>query len=80
MYLSSAVRKRIDELCNERKITTNKLCTICGITQSTLANINVRPNTNFNILTIMRICRGLEISFIDFFDSPLFDISNIDDD
>jgi len=37
--------------------------TICGITQSTLANINTRPNTNLNILTIMRICRGLDISF-----------------
>ena len=56
------------------------MCTICGITQSTLANINSRPNTNFNILTIMRICRGLEIEFKDFFDSPLFDINNIDDD
>ncbi len=80
MYLSSAVRKRIDQLCDDRDITINKMCTICGITQSTLANINSRPNTNFNILTIMRICRGLEIEFKDFFDSPLFDINNIDDD
>ncbi len=80
MYLSSAVRKRIDQLCYDRDITINKMCTICGITQSTLANINSRPNTNFNILTIMRICRGLEIEFKDFFDSPLFDINNIDDD
>ena len=80
MYLSSAVRKRIDQLCDDRDITINKMCTICGITQSTLANINSRPNTNFNILTIMRICRGLEIEFKDFFDYPLFDINNIDDD
>ena len=49
MYLSSAVRKRIDQLCDDRDITINKMCTICGITQSTLANINSRPNTNFNI-------------------------------
>ena len=80
MTLISAVSYRIVELCNERDITINKLSTICGITQSTLANINSRPNTNFNILTIMRICRGLEIEFKDFFDSPLFDINNIDDD
>ncbi len=80
MFLSLAVKKRIEQLCDERNITINKLCTICGITQSTLANINSRPNTNLNILTIMRICRGLDISFIDFFDSQLFDINNMEDD
>ena len=80
MFLSLAVKKRIEQLCDERDITINKLCTICGITQSTLANMNSRPNTNLNILTIMRICRGLDIDFIEFFNSPLFDINNLEDD
>ncbi len=80
MFLSLAVKKRIEQLCDERNITINKMCTICGITQSTLANINSRPNTNLNILTIMRICRGLDISFDDFFNSTLFDINNLEDD
>ena len=80
MYLSTAVRNRIYELCNERNITINKLCTISGITQSTLANINFRENTNLNILTIMRICRGLNISIQDFFSSPVFNIDNLEDD
>ena len=80
MFLSSAVKIRIKQLCDERNITINKLCTICGITQSTLANINSRPNTNLTILTIMRICRGLNIGFDDFFDSDLFEISNLEDD
>ena len=77
MYLSTAVKSRIYELCNERNITINKLCTISGITQSTLANINSRPNTN---LTIMRICRGLNISIQDFFNSSIFDIVTLEDD
>ena len=80
MYLSKAVKERIYELCDERNITINKLCMICGITQSTLANINARPNTNLTILTIMRICRGLEISIQEFFNSPLFEIDTLDDD
>ena len=80
MFLSLAVKKRIEQLCDERNITINKMCTICGITQSTLANINTRPNTNLNILTIMRICRGLDISFDVFFYSALFDINNLEDD
>ena len=53
MFLSLAVKKRIEQLCDERNITINKMCTICGITQSTLANINTRPNTNLNILIFM---------------------------
>ena len=80
MFLSLAVKKRIEQLCSERNITINKMCTICGITQSTLANINTRPNTNLNILTIMRICRWLDISFDVFFNSTLFDINNLEDD
>lgn len=80
MYLSTAIKSRIYELCNERNITINKLCTISGITQSTLANINSRPNTNLTILTIMRICRGLNISIQDFFNSPIFNIDTLEDD
>ena len=80
MILSTAIKNRIYELCKDRKITINKLCTICGITQSTLANISARPKTNVSVLTIMRICRGLNISFLDFFNSPLFDINQLDDD
>ena len=80
MYLSTAVKSRIYELCNERNITINKLCTISGITQSTLANINSRPNTNLTILTIMRICRGLNISIQDFFSSSIFNIDTLEDD
>ena len=39
MTLISATSTRILELCAERKITVNKLSTICGITQSTLEGI-----------------------------------------
>ena len=80
MYLSTAVKSRIYELCNERNITINKLCTISGITQSTLANINSRQNANLNILTIMRICRGLNITLQDFFNSSIFNIDSLEDD
>lgn len=74
MILSLAIKNRIYELCKVRNLTLNKLCTICGITQSTLSNINL------SVLTVMRICRGLNISLLDFFNSPLFDINKLDDD
>ncbi len=80
MYLKDAIELRINKLCDERNISINKLCTICGITQSTLANLKSRPNSQVTTLTIMRICRGIGISLQDFFNDPNFDIANIDDD
>ena len=78
MKLITAVSYRIIELCNERNITINKLSTICGITQSTLEGIVNKKFINPKTLTIVRICRGLDIPLKAFYDSPLFD--EIDDD
>ena len=80
MFLKEAIETRIYDLCNEKKITVNKLCTICGITQSTIANLKVRPKTNVSTLTILRICRGLDITLEDFFNDPLFENNEYDDD
>lgn len=80
MLLSNAIKTRIYELCKQNNITINRLCTISGITQSTLANMNSRPNTNITVLTVMRICRGLNISIEDFFNSSIFNIENLEDD
>ena len=72
MFLKDAIEMRIKNLCKENDITINKLCTICGITQSTLANLKARTRTNMSTLTILRICRGLNITLEDFFNDDLF--------
>lgn len=73
MSIGQAVKLRIMELCQENKITINKLGTICGITQSTLNNIVGGRNNSTTIATIKKICDGLEISIQEFFSSNLFD-------
>lgn len=80
MYLKDAIEIRINNLCHKNNITINKLCTICGITQSTIANLKARPKTNISTLTILRICRGLDISIEEFFNDPLFKNNNFEDD
>lgn len=80
MYLKDAIEIRIKNLCKERNITVNKLCTISGITQSTLANLKARSKTNVSTLTILRICRGLDITLEDFFNDLLFKNNEFDDD
>ena len=71
MDITTAVRKRILALCQERKITTNKLGTICGITQSTLKNIMSGRN-GATLITLKKICDGLEISIVEFFNADDF--------
>ena len=73
MTISEAVTKRLLELCGERGLTINKLCTLSGVTQSTVSDIVNRNTSNTGIATIKKICDGLEISNRAFFDSHLFD-------
>ena len=72
MTVGTAVQQRIIELCKAQEITINKLAVISGITQSTLNNIVSGRNNSTTIATIKKICDGLEISLLDFFDSDLF--------
>jgi len=71
MNITTAVRERILSLCQERDITVNKLGTICGITQSTLKNITSGRN-GASVLTVKKICDGLEFDIAEFFSSDLF--------
>ncbi|MDR1674799.1 MAG: helix-turn-helix transcriptional regulator [Oscillospiraceae bacterium] len=73
MNLTDTIKIRIRELCSQRKITLNKLSIKCGITQSTLNNIYVRPNATMTVSTIKKICDGLDITLAEFFDTEDFD-------
>lgn len=73
MTIGIAVRKRIYELCRERKITINRLATLCGVTQSTINNIVTGRNHSTTVATIKKICDGLGISMAEFFTSSLFE-------
>ena len=62
--------KRIYELCRERKITPNALSYLCGIPQATLKSILNGESKNPGIVTLKKICEGLDITVMDFFDTP----------
>ena len=72
MDIGEAVHLRILELCQINHLTVNKLATISGITQSTLNNIVSGRNKSATVSTVKKICDGLEISILQFFQSPLF--------
>ena len=73
MNIGEACRIRIQELCDKRGITLNKLAIISGITQSTLNNIVSGRNKSTTVCTIKKICDGIEISITEFFSSEIFE-------
>ncbi len=72
MSISEAVAHRILELCDERNLTVNKLCTISAVTQSTVNDIVNHKAKNIGIVTIKKLCDGLEITICEFFDTTYF--------
>ncbi len=76
MKINDAIVQRILQYCNERNLSINKLASLSMITQSTLNNIVNKYTKDVKLLTIIRICEGLQISVSDFFDCDLF--KNID--
>ena len=70
--IGEAVKQRILELCAEREISINKLCTLSGVTQSTVNIIISGRNHSATVSTIKKLCDGLGITIEDFFHSQLF--------
>ena len=72
MKIAKAVALRIYNLCEENNITVNKLCTLAGVTQSTVNNIVHENSKNPGIVTIKKLCDALNITIQDFFETELF--------
>ena len=72
MNISRAVAERILELCKNKNITVNKLSTISGVTQSTVNDIVNHKAKNIGIVTIKKLCDGLDMQISDFFDTYVF--------
>lgn len=69
MKTHEGIARRISQLCSERNITINRLATMSGIPSSTLKNIFQGKSSNTGIVTIKKICDGLDINLAEFFDT-----------
>ena len=72
MNISDAVAERVLELCKAAGLTVNKLSTISGVTQSTVNDIVNRKSKNIGVVTIKKLCDGLDITISDFFNTSEF--------
>lgn len=60
---------RIHQLCKAKKITPNALSYLAGIPQSTIKSILNGESKNPGVVTLKKICDGLEITLVEFFDT-----------
>lgn len=72
MKTQEAVIKRIRSLCRDQHISMNRLAYISGVSPSTVKNIMYGNSGNTGVVTIAKLCNGLEVSIQDFFNDELF--------
>ena len=73
MNTSEVIVDRIYALCKESGISVNRLSTISGMTQSTVSDIANGITRNPGVITIKKLCDGLDITLGEFFSTKEFD-------
>lgn len=73
MNAKEAVAKRIIELCQEQDIAANALANLSGVSPSTVYSMLNHKSKNPGVVSLKKLCDGLNISLREFFDSELFE-------
>ena len=78
MQLNQAISARLTELLNARGMTQYQLYMKSGVPKSTIGNVINCSYDSVKLRIIHEICQGLNIGISDFFNSPLFEESNLE--
>lgn len=78
MQLNEAVSKRLSELLEQHKMTQYQLFMKSGVPKSTIGNVMNCAYESVKLRIIHEMCQGLGISVCEFFQSPLFEESNLE--
>ena len=73
MTVKDAVVRRFQQLCEQRGIKANELATRSGVTPSTVYSMMDNSRRDLSIITIKKLCDGLDITLGEFFSTPDFD-------
>ena len=78
LQLNQAVSMRLSELLTEQEMTQYQLSSRSGVPKSTISNIIHCSYDSVKLRIIHELCQGFSISISDFFQSPLFEETNLD--
>ncbi len=73
MNIKEAIVLRFQEICKERRITYNELSTLSGVTPSTVYSMMDNRRKDLSVITVKKLCDGLDITMGYFFNTELFD-------
>ncbi len=73
MGVKDVVAQRFRELCTERNMKLNELANSAGITPSTVYSMMDERRRDVSVVTIKKLCDGLDITLSEFFSTPAFD-------
>ena len=72
MTIKPAIVKRLLQICDTRKMPANDLAVRSGITPSTVYSLLQDNRKDMSVITLKKLCDGLEMSLVEFFDSDVF--------
>lgn len=72
MSVKDAVAHRFIQLCQERGLNANALANLSGVTPSTVYSMLDMSRRDISVVTVKKLCDGLEITLGDFFSAPEF--------
>lgn len=72
MRVKEAVVSRFQEICCKRKIKYNELATMSGVTPSTVYSMMNPNRKDVSMITVKKLCDGLDIGLDEFFDADIF--------
>ena len=72
MLIKDAIVKRLQDICGERRIRYNELATRSGVTPSTVYSMMCPERRDLSVITLKKLCDGLDMTITDFFDDDIF--------
>ncbi len=73
MRIKPAIVQRFQQLCKERNIKYNELATLSGVTPSTVYSMMDNTRKDLSVITVKKLCDGLNITVTEFFNDPIFE-------
>lgn len=73
MDTRKAIANRLVQLCDEYRISINKMANLSGVSPSTVKGILYGRSKNPGAVTLKKLCDGLGITLGEFFSTPEFD-------
>ena len=73
MSVKDAVAARLRAICAQRGIRINELANLSGITPSTVYSLLDSRRRDVSVVTVKKLCDGLNMTLAEFFAAPVFD-------